>query len=151
MRVLQAIGGAMLTPTSLALTLAAFPQEKRAIAVTLWAAAGALMLALVAGPQPQYLAVWLPAMLLTGLGVALVLPVLSSATVQELPPTKLAVGSGVNQAIRQFATVLGVSLVFALLGRVPDNVTVFDRVFMLMITGGGDRIPLAIAAEQAVQ
>jgi uncharacterized membrane protein YeiB len=99
-------------------------------------ATGALLLVLVAGPQPQFLAVWLPAMLLIGLGVALVLPVLGSAAVQELPPAKLAVGSGVNQAIRQFATVLGVSLVFALLGRAPDTVTVFDRVFMLMITGG---------------
>ena len=48
MRVVQAVGGAMLTPTSLALTLAAFPQEKRAIAVTLWGAVGAL--AVVAGP-----------------------------------------------------------------------------------------------------
>ncbi|MBI1879824.1 MAG: MFS transporter [Chloroflexi bacterium] len=99
-------------------------------------AAGALMLALMAGPQPHYLAVWLPATLLTGLGVALVLPVLGSAAVHELPPAKLAVGSGVNQAIRQFATVLGVSLVFALLGRAPDNVAVFDRVFMLMISSG---------------
>ena len=64
------------------------------------------------------------------------LPVLSSAAVHELPPTKLPVGSGVSLAIRQFATVLGVSLVFALLGRAPDNVTMFDRVFTLMITAG---------------
>jgi EmrB/QacA subfamily drug resistance transporter len=99
-------------------------------------AAGALMLALMAGPQPQYLTVWLPATLLLGLGVALVLPVLGSAAVHELPPAKLAVGSGVNQAIRQFAAVLGVSLVFVLLGRTPDTVAVFDRVFMLMISSG---------------
>jgi hypothetical protein len=46
------------------------------------------------------------------------------------------VGSGVNQAIRQFAAVLGVSLVFVLLGRTPDTVAVFDRVFMLMISSG---------------
>src|SRR5262245_5231263 len=47
-RVVQAVGGAMLTPTSLALTLAAFPQAQRAIAVTLWGAVGAL--AVVTGP-----------------------------------------------------------------------------------------------------
>ncbi len=47
-RVLQAVGGAMLTPTSLALTLAAFPQAQRSVAVSLWGAVGAL--AVVAGP-----------------------------------------------------------------------------------------------------
>jgi EmrB/QacA subfamily drug resistance transporter len=99
-------------------------------------AAGALALGELAGPQPQYLTLWLPAMLLLGVGVALVLPVLSSAAVQELPLAKLAVGSGVNQAIRQFATVLGVSLVFALLGRTPDSVSGFDWIFSLMVSGG---------------
>ena len=99
-------------------------------------AAGALVPALLAGPQSQYLTVWLPSSLLLGLGVAFVLPVLSSAAVQHLPPTKLAVGSGINQAIRQFGSVLGVALVIALLGRAPETVDVFDRVFVLMMTAG---------------
>src|SRR5262245_42181848 len=47
-RVVQAVGGAMLTPTSLALTLAAFSRERRSMAVALWGAVGAL--AVVAGP-----------------------------------------------------------------------------------------------------
>ena len=41
-RVLQAAGAAALTPASLALILAAFPPEKRAVAVGLWGAVGAL-------------------------------------------------------------------------------------------------------------
>lgn len=41
-RVLQAVGAAALTPASLALVLAAFPAEKRAAAVGLWGAVGAL-------------------------------------------------------------------------------------------------------------
>lgn len=48
-RVLQAVGAAMVMPTSLALVLAAFPKEKRAIAVTLWGAVGGLAAAL--GPS----------------------------------------------------------------------------------------------------
>jgi len=48
-RALQAVGAAMLMPTSLALVLAAFPIEKRAIAVTLWGAVGGLAAAL--GPS----------------------------------------------------------------------------------------------------
>ncbi|MDB4956051.1 MAG: transporter [Myxococcales bacterium] len=41
-RVVQAIGAAMLLPASLALVLAAFPREKRAIAISIWGAVGAL-------------------------------------------------------------------------------------------------------------
>lgn len=48
LRVVQAIGAALLMPTSLALILNAFPQGKRAIAVSLWGAVGAL--AAAAGP-----------------------------------------------------------------------------------------------------
>jgi MFS family permease len=39
-RSFQAIGGAMLTPASLALILTAFPKNKRATAVTIWGAVG---------------------------------------------------------------------------------------------------------------
>jgi MFS family permease len=48
-RVLQAVGGAFLIPASLALILAAFPVQKRAIAVSLWGAVGALAAAV--GPS----------------------------------------------------------------------------------------------------
>jgi EmrB/QacA subfamily drug resistance transporter len=48
-RVLQAVGAALLTPTSLALVLAAFPANKRAIAVSVWGALGALASAI--GPS----------------------------------------------------------------------------------------------------
>lgn len=45
-RVLQAVGGAMLTPSSLGLVLAATPAEKRPMAVRLWVAFGGLGAAL---------------------------------------------------------------------------------------------------------
>ena len=48
-RVLQAIGAALLTPASLSMVLAAFPQNKRAVAVSLWGAVGALAAAI--GPS----------------------------------------------------------------------------------------------------
>ena len=48
-RVLQAVGAAMLTPSSLALVLGAFPSEKRAVAVSIWGAVGGLAAAL--GPS----------------------------------------------------------------------------------------------------
>jgi len=48
-RVAQAIGAALLTPASLSIVLDAFPQEKRAIAVSLWGAVGGLAAAI--GPS----------------------------------------------------------------------------------------------------
>lgn len=48
-RAFQAVGAALLTPSSLALVLGAFPIERRAIAVSLWGAVGGLAAAL--GPS----------------------------------------------------------------------------------------------------
>lgn len=48
-RAVQAVGAALLTPASLALVLAAFPVDKRAVAVSLWGAVGGLAAALGPG------------------------------------------------------------------------------------------------------
>jgi EmrB/QacA subfamily drug resistance transporter len=48
-RVLQAMGAALLTPASLSIVLAAFPQSKRSVAVSLWGAVGGLAAAV--GPS----------------------------------------------------------------------------------------------------
>lgn len=48
-RVIQAVGGAMITPSSLALILNAFPRPKWPVAVSMWAAVGALAAAV--GPS----------------------------------------------------------------------------------------------------
>ena len=48
-RLVQAIGGAMLTPASLALVLPEFPAEKRTVAIGVWGAVGGLAAAL--GPS----------------------------------------------------------------------------------------------------
>jgi MFS family permease len=48
-RVLQAVGAALLTPSSLSLVLGAFPAHKRAVVVSLWGAVGGLAAAL--GPS----------------------------------------------------------------------------------------------------
>ena len=48
-RVLQAMGAALLTPASLSIVLAAFPQTRRAVVVSLWGAVGGLAAAV--GPS----------------------------------------------------------------------------------------------------
>jgi EmrB/QacA subfamily drug resistance transporter len=72
-RACQAVGAAMLTPATLALTLHAFPIERRAVAVGLWSAFGALAAALgpVAGSCLIETISW-PAIFLINLPVGVV-------------------------------------------------------------------------------
>jgi hypothetical protein len=88
---------------------------------------------------PSYVADYLPSMLLTGVGVALCLPQLSSVIGQSLPPNRLGVGGAANQAVRQFGGTFGVALVVALIGvptGVADALTRFDRIWWLLVAGG---------------
>lgn len=82
-------------------------------------AAGVLWLATRAGATPAFLSLWLPAFVLTGVGVGLSLPSLSSAAVAALPPGRLATGGAVNNTARQVGAVLGVAILVAIIGR-PD-------------------------------
>lgn len=76
-------------------------------------ASGGLLLLLTATTTSHYLTQYLPAVLLTGLGVSLCLPQLSSVSVQGLPPDSFGSGSAVNQAVRNLGATLGVALVVA--------------------------------------
>jgi EmrB/QacA subfamily drug resistance transporter len=102
-----------------------------------YAASGAwLLLALDA--QPHWATHLLPGSLLGGLGVAMVIPHLTSAAVQELPPDDFGAGSAVNQAIRQFGATFGVALTVALLGTLtPVNaLDHFQRVWWMLLVCG---------------
>ena len=68
------------------------------------------------GPEQHYAADMLPGLLLTGMGVGLTITSLSSAAAASLPPARFATGSAVLTMSRQLGTVLGVSLLVAILG-----------------------------------
>ena len=68
------------------------------------------------GLRPDYLGIWLPATLITGLGIGLTFPVLSAAAVSSLHPERFAVGSAVNQTARQVGGAFGVALLVVILG-----------------------------------
>src|SRR5580765_668844 len=102
-----------------------------------YAAAGVWLLT-SAGSQPSYATELLPAGLVAGLGVSMVIPHLTSAAVQGLPPDEFGAGAAVNQAIRQLGATFGVALTVALLGTVTplDAVSHFQRIWwMLLICG----------------
>jgi EmrB/QacA subfamily drug resistance transporter len=102
-------------------------------------AAGAAFRILLLDADPNYFVDYLPPMLLTGVGVAICIPQLSSVVAQSLPPTRFGVGSAVHQAMRAFAGSIGVALTIGFIGRpasLQEGLESFDRVWMLMLVGG---------------
>lgn len=99
--------------------------------------------------EREILTVWMPSILLTGVGVGLVLPGLSSAAAHGLPPHRFAVGSAVNVTIRQIGFVMGVALVIAFLGTpTPDTILdKFERIFALLVAGGLSTAVISIALD----
>ncbi|TRW82085.1 DHA2 family efflux MFS transporter permease subunit [Mycolicibacterium sp. 018/SC-01/001] len=65
---------------------------------------------------PNYLGGMLPGQLLTGLGVGLVLPTLSSVVGSALPAEHWGSGSSLISTARQVGTVLGVALIVTVMG-----------------------------------
>ena len=80
---------------------------------------------------PDFLGVFLPAMIVGGAGVGLTYPALSSAAAASLPQSRFATGAALAMTARQLGAVLGVALVVAVLGTpAPDEaLAAFDRAF----------------------
>jgi MFS family permease len=97
-------------------------------------AMGAAWMLHVANEGARFL-LWLPSSIVMGTAVGMVLPSLSGASALELDAATFGVGSGVNQAIRQFGSVLGVAVVVVMLGRFGEAAP-FERVFVLLLIGG---------------
>jgi EmrB/QacA subfamily drug resistance transporter len=99
---------------------------------------GLALNAAVVGAGPHWATHWLPAALLTGLGIGLTLPVQSGAAAQALPPARFALGSAINASLRQLGAVLGISLFVAVLGNPSPAtaVTAFHHVWWLFAALG---------------
>jgi EmrB/QacA subfamily drug resistance transporter len=82
-------------------------------------AAAAVWLATQVGPEPAFLAEWLPATLLMGVGVGLGFATIVAVCVRDLGPAQLGIGSGMSATTRQLGAVLGVAILIAILGPVP--------------------------------
>lgn len=78
----------------------------------------------------SYAAHWLPGLFLSGMSIGLVMPSLSAAAVHGLPAKDYAIGSAINQAIRQIGTVIGVAVTVLLLAHPNINYTDFKSVYM---------------------
>ena len=92
------------------------PVGRIAAAGCLLLGAGLTLSVLLLGHDPAYVAEMLPCSLIGGAGVGLALPTILSAATTDLPPARAATGSAVVNMSRQVGTVLGVSLLVAVLG-----------------------------------
>ena len=104
-----------------------------AVAGALIYAAGGLWLLIGTTAQVSYVATWLPAALLLGIGIGICFPILSAASVSAIPPARFAVGGAVNQTARQVGAVIGVALGVAVLGSTatPNGISAFHAWFQL--------------------
>jgi hypothetical protein len=94
---------------------------------------GSVLVLTSVGPTPHYVTELLPGWLIGGIGVGFALPTILSAATADLPPARSATGSAVVNMSRQIGTVVGVSVLVALLGHpsgYPDAHAAFQRVWL---------------------
>ena len=77
---------------------------------------GSVLLLRDMGPGPSYVAAYLPGWAVAGIGVGLALPNLLAGATHDLAPQQSATGSGVVTMARQIGFVVGVSILFAVVG-----------------------------------
>lgn len=116
-------------------------------------AVGCVWYATRVGPSADWVADWLPGAFLTGVGVALAWPQLTSAAVMTLPVERLATGSAANAAARQLGAVLGIALLVAIVGAPSrtDPLPAFDRAwsFCALVAALAAAVAAALPARPA--
>ena len=104
----------------------------------LFSSCGAFRLAML-DADAGYLVDYFPSMVLSGLGVGLVFPQLSSIVAQALPANRRGVGGAALQAGRQLGGTFGVALTIALVGAATGGaelLTSYDRIWWLIVGCG---------------
>ena len=120
-----------------------FGQRVSAVPGGLLFALGCVLFATGLGSSPAYLTEFLPATLLTGMGVGLSFAGFSSAAVAELPPARFATGSAISACFRQLGAVLGISVLIAILGA-SATLADFHLAYTLMAVTGATSALIAV-------
>ncbi|MET8795037.1 MFS transporter [Nocardia sp. NPDC004568] len=84
------------------------------------------------GPTPAFWSAWIPAGILGGGGVGIVVTVLGATAANALPPHRFAAGTGMNLTARQLGGALGIAVLAAVLAAHPgDPLTGFHTLFLV--------------------
>ena len=105
---------------------------------------GAVLLLLLFAPTRPQLALWLPVVVLAGIGIGLIFSSLAAAQVSDLDASQFSVGSAIGNASRQIGAVLGVAILVAVLGT-PSGIDAFHRGWILTLAGASISGLLAVA------
>ena len=95
--------------------------------------AAGIMVLRSAGPEPDWLGLWLPGASLTGIGIGLAFPTLGSAAVRDVADDRFATASAVNSAFRQVGAVLGTAILVAIVGdpaTLPEALSASDGAYL---------------------
>ncbi|MEV6219002.1 MFS transporter [Nocardia sp. NPDC051833] len=138
------VGAAASMVTSVIVGRITAPQGQRwagVIGALMYAASLAWMSTDAFGPDPALWSAWVPAGLLGGGGIGIVVTVLGTAAASSVPPQQFAAGIGMNVTARQVGGALGVAVLAAVFTAIPgDAVRAFHTVFAV-----GAVIGLAVA------
>lgn len=73
---------------------------------------------------------WLPGWILIGIGNGMVMPSLATAATIDLPAHQYSAGSGVNNSIRQFGSLLGIAIAVAFIGNGKVSHQLYQSMFL---------------------
>lgn len=108
-----------------------------------YAAAAASLLARV-DATPRYLEVWLPSLVLSSVGVAMLSAQLTSAALWRLPAERFATGAAVNGSLRALGQTLGVAVFAAVVGQgAPGQLLAGHRTAWWLVFAAGLALTLA--------
>jgi NTE family protein len=91
---------------------------------------------------------FLPATLLTGIGVGASFAAMAAAVVADLPPARFATGTAISTCLRQVGAVLGVALLIGQLGA-SSTLHSFHLVYAAIAAGGIGTALVALALRGA--
>jgi EmrB/QacA subfamily drug resistance transporter len=95
---------------------------------------GIIALRYIVSETPAYWSQYFPLMIYTGIGVGFCISTISSAATAYLPQPRFAMGSALNNTVRQIGAALGIALVSALLVSAStqgDGLVGFHRAWMI--------------------
>jgi MFS family permease len=100
--------------------------------------AGALWLLVGAGASPDVVRVWLPAMVLLGIGSGLGWPTIHGIPMLGIPPTEFGSAVATNQTVLRVSGAFGVAIAITLISgnTGASALTPFRRLFVLMAISG---------------